>query len=430
MFQRFHDESLFSRFVKNLLTTELIPQLRTVFAGDNLIKNCSYIYNGLMIRCTSSGILDTQLTEERAKYEYCDLTVPTSGFTSKVSWYDSDTHKHLGNYLRYLRDARSIDLMRYYNCYNSTELTDVYLTTVEVDPLLCSDKVFPKPYPQLLCGQAQRRQAESTYRFGSLSGYKVVAVPIKFDTTYTIAVESHTVVSIRGIIYNNTGMVKKATGGYYSDDLEHSCTTLSNARFEEPFTYRLDLASACCTLTDEQKLELYTRQQDLYLVIQLPSNTASSIVVLEGNYTQTRAEIEVSNLGHPDFQAHEHFDSRSITVKKYPDKLSLLTYNTGVSYAFSDRLVEYLLLNVVTPLETLPTNISRVQQSLRRLSPRYRDRLTTKSAVLGIWDDAISTYIQDLVFRNQSIMEYSLDHDGYINKDVESLLSLKGVYVT
>ena len=42
--------------------------------------------------------------------------------------------------------------------------------------------------------------------------------------------------------------------------------------------------------------------------------------------------------------------------------LELLAGNTGVSYPFADRLLEYLLDNVITPIDDISDNIKRVQK--------------------------------------------------------------------
>lgn len=485
MFQRFHENTQMSRVVKNILATEPIPLLQTVQPGTPLLKGCKYLYDGRVINCTESG----PLTDNFIALTTTNLS--TSTHKSSVSWYDDATHKYLGNYLRYLRDTKSVNLMPYYNCYNAVELTDVYLNTADISALRCSDdmildesgntvpKVTPRDSPPLYCGVYQKYDASQTYGFGNSTSYKVVAVPIKFDTTYTVAVESRSVVSLRGIIYDfDIGMIKEydsplygSTVKYYSDYLNHSCMTLPFTKFSEPFTYRVDLASSSLSLSSTKLAELYSRQNNLYMVLQLPANVDSSIVVLEGTYTQRYKEITENNCYMPHlvastdeeqyedvgYVAREHtrmqeleitysdkFVPEDLTVNpssnsmypnnhvdvKYPNNLSLLYYNTGVSYAFSDRLIEYLLLNVVTGLETLSTNISRVQDSLKTLYPSYEDRLIRKVVTRGMWDDSIVHYIKSLISENSTKLSIPLDHDGYINKDVEELLSQKGVYVT
>lgn len=466
MFQRFHENTQVSRFVKHLLSSEAIPLLQTIVDGMPLIEGCKYLLDDYPVVCKTSGFYgDTAVVEPLSL-----SNITYTNFNSKVGWYDDLTHKQLGDYLRYLRDKRSIDLMKYYNCYNSTELTDVYLNTADIGPLVCSDdhtldsdgtrinKVEVRDgsdEPVIYCGVLRKYDSTTTYRFGSLPGYKVVAVPVKFDTTYTVAVEAHNVVSVRGIIYNsNNGMIeeydpdvatKKSEKVYYSDYLSHTCATLPFAKFKEPFTYRIELASDTVNLPLAVKQALYMRQKDLYLVLQVPSDSSSSIVVLEGDYTNN-GKFEVTQ-GSVVFdidpttgkvidsrKLHPLYDTDTIPEDKcsvkYVDNLSLLYYNTGVSYAFSDRLIEYLLLNVVTPLETLSTNVSRVQLSLRRLYPSYNSKLLKKEARYGVWDDSIPKYVRSYISENRNKLTGPFDHDGHINKDVEELLSANGVYTT
>ena len=606
MFQRFHENTQVSRFVKNLLSSEAIPLLQPVVEGMPLITGCRYLENGVPVLCKQSGTYGD--TAKLSLPENTSRDISMTNFNSEVGWYDSKTHQKLGDYLRYIRDTQSLDLMKYYNCYNANELSDVYLNTAEIASLVCSNDVldeisrvtyqvnvdfsgeyrlkllYNKDYsswsylgtsvngtdrvdlpletpkskttwlsyettvkllrgtnaltltslsntdirlksielhieqsldgeptdkaesvifdstdniiegasssfqqdlltkvltlqysssvqnefnqnndsfyivrtistPPLYCGVLRKYDTTTTYKFGALSGYKVVAVPIKFDTTYTIAVDADNIVSLRGLIYGDNGMIQDITVNkknskstvYYSDYLSYSCATLPYSHFREPFTYRVDLASNNVALDDSIKTALYTRQKDLKLILQIPSNSSSSIVVLEGDYTKNN-QTEVTQgsvVFDRDPITGETIDSRELNklydtdtipedtcCLKHSDNLSLLYYNTGVSYAFSDRLIEYLLLNVVTQHENLSTNISRVQLSLKNIYPSYRSRLSSKESRLGVWDETIPKYIRSYIFDNRHKMDSPFDQDGYINKDVEQLLSSNGVYIT
>lgn len=56
---------------------------------------------------------------------------------------------------------------------------------------------------------------------------------------------------------------------------------------------------------------------------------------------------------HPDF---DNRDSRLITA------LQLLMFNTGESYPFADRLIEYLTGAVITNQDPLSDNVKRIQK--------------------------------------------------------------------
>lgn len=431
MFQRFHDISMFSNLVKNLLSSEPLPIYDVVKGDSILIPGCSYVYQDTVIRCLSNPeaktlqtLLDIQLENTSKNYiEFLDRPAYHVRHTSNVSWYDSDTHKHLGDYLRYLRDVKDLNLLKFYNCYSGVELTDVYLDTTKKTSLVCSEGLYVQAPPKLYCGANMLTTNDKTYKFGSKLNSKVLAIPIKFDTDYTIAIESANPVSLRAVIYNpNTGMVKKRASdmSYYSDDLEYTSKNYAHTMFNKPITYRVDLATVGSGMSEETKRLLYSRQSELYLLIQVAADLGSSVVVLEGKYSKNTYTYVYGAVNTGDLQE----------VTSYSDNLSLLHYNTGISYAFSDRLVEYILQNVVSCVETLPLNIARVQESLGVVQPAYTNRLHSKEALLGVWDDEIPNFIRRVFEEHGSDLANPYDQDGNINKDVEYLLSLKGGYIT
>ena len=106
--------------------------------------------------------------------------------------------------------------------------------------------------------------------------------------------------------------------------------------------------------------------------------------------------------------------------------LGLLQWSDGYTYAFSNRLVEYLLLNVIDSQESINKNIERVQDRItsykmgnRNLFPKYRGAFTP-----GVWDENIQKYIYSL---RKSIEKSprgnsSVDYNGYVDRDTETIL--------
>lgn len=440
MFQKFFTDTLMSRFIKNLLSKESIPLLNFVTDGDKLIAGCLYMYKHHVIKCIKSGelffedklppigctcspITDPDKNSDYATFEiiahYGEDSAQNFSYSYKslVHWYDSDTHKHLGEYLRFLRDYRNLNLMPFYNCYTAEEFDDIRLAVPTLTELYPRNDLYPQPdlYPGIL-QFSNTATLDRNYFFGSDDMYRVVAVPVKFGRKYTIAVECPTPVSMRCVIHSKSGMVKipNTEEKYYSDWLNYSYLVQTRTRFCEPFVYSVDYIQGDADIVDEQNKLLYDRERDLYLLIQLPISNNSSIVVLEGDYTKLSEIIT---------------DGSDASVRQYAiyPNLSLLQMNTRESYAFSDRLVEYLLTNVITHLDEFPSNIRGVQTAIGQLDSSYKSLSDSNHISYGIWDDKIQHAVLRIVEEYSSKI-YFRDQDGFINKDIEDLLLRRGKY--
>lgn len=485
MFQKFNNDSLMSRFIKQLLATTWIPLLDYIKEGDTMIKGCHYIYKDRVLECTSTGAFlgsrwsvlhprtdlypDKDLwvgvsflenTPESEKAEtYRELEELLKGrsiasfkvvstthessryqynykYQSNVHGYDTLTHEHLGNYLRYLRDEKHIDLMPYYNCYSGHEIKGIMLNPLEEDIIHPDTTLFPSimHYPGMYTYTTPRKK----YTLKDSKDFRVIAVPIKFNRTYTVALESYCTFYTGAVICNEFGMLRydsEGTDKYYTDLLgEHVWSVRGPTQFRRPFTIRVDT----------QLKELYDRQDCLYFLIQLPKSNQLPVVVLEGEY------INEGNV----IQSAESF------TKIYNTRPSLLSHDvfiTNTSYAFSSRLVEYLLLNVIDSSTETHNSIKDIQEALSNVDNLFARVLSSKKIIRGVWTDDIRDSVYRLLSNGlktihpaktietvKSIDEYgntietiqeatrtninSYDHDGNINKDIEYLLNESGVY--
>ena len=150
--------------------------------------------------------------------------------------------------------------------------------------------------------------------------------------------------------------------------------------------------------TDKQ---LFDQEKNLYLVIQVPAKNTSTITILEGDYTYSWKSI-ISNR-----------ESNFIYYYKDFPNLSLLHFNSQHQYAFSYRLIEYLLLAVINPNELLDGNIEYVQ-SLLATSP---DDFKLK----GVWTEEISSRLlaaRDLMMKNR----FTRDATSHLDCDLEKYL--------
>lgn len=137
----------------------------------------------------------------------------------------------------------------------------------------------------------------------------------------------------------------------------------------------------------------------LYLCIQLPASSKSSICVLEGKYNGNVSERIFSKEGLNQF-------SSSMMNRFYLYNLSLLQLNTHVSHACSEKLLSYLLNNVITEREDLAKNIQRVEEHL-------------DIPVTRVWTNSLRDLIYNTYLDHEST---TYDINGYVDVDVEKAL--------
>ena len=73
-------------------------------------------------------------------------------------------------------------------------------------------------------------------------------------------------------------------------------------------------------------------------------------------------------------------------------KLQLLALNTGISYPFADRLIEYLVSNVILPNDTTPDNIKRLQKVMEDCGYSFQ--------IDGIWEPKMQMILYDYLMNS------------------------------
>jgi hypothetical protein len=125
-------------------------------------------------------------------------------------------------------------------------------------------------------------------------------------------------------------------------------------------------------------------------------------VVLEGDYRNFNDSLYTLNAK----DGWQYFNNSTIanfeTKKTYKDstlpelnsrefkpisKLQLLALNTGISYPFADRLVEYLVANVILPNDQTPDNIKRLQKVMEDCGYNFQ--------IDGIWEPKMQMILYD-----------------------------------
>lgn len=449
--QKFFTDTIESSFIKELVYSANIPSYDSVSDGDYAFKDVTYIYKNHIIKVTKSGVVGSGAEfYNLCTYKFNErISKVTENYISRYNYYDSETHYQLGRYLRLYRDCTGVDLMPFYNCYSGKIVSDVYLGDHN-EVRFVGDNKFTT----------------------NTSEYKIILVPIRFNKEYTICIDSYSKVRMKPIFYGSFG-IDVNTPFPENDMFGNTETDYQSMSFKEPKLYKLDLNSITYTynesenyLTDTDKTNLMSYEKNLYLLIQLPINNKSSILVQEGNYTNVTRHYDLFDTitDESTVVSGERYIYKGCTVlitdttvgstiktgakyktvsgsnlsrvynEEFIDKLTnnelnnillsdlqLQRLSTGESYAFSTRLIEYLLDNVITSEDQFDGDIRRVQKVLRE------DDMLISTGYQGVWDRSIRSalfrkYISSgkTTGRSRSIN----DINGFVDKDVEDYLSV------
>ena len=95
--------------------------------------------------------------------------------------------------------------------------------------------------------------------------------------------------------------------------------------------------------------------------------------------------------------------------------------NSNISYPFADRLVEYLVDNVISSTDTISENIKRLQWLL---FDRYKEGKKTTGIPsigksYGLWDDKYVAILYKLAIE-ENVLNTKTDILGYVDKDIEA----------
>lgn len=377
----------------------------------------------------------------------------TRTLNSPGSTYDTATHEYLGDYLRFMRDYHNINLMSLYNCFNNKIYNNIYYKhAIKVVDKIDSDNASEKNNPEhfgleqledskarVTIKTANSSAANSTaveykdyYRvFDSQdSNYHIYAFPVKLFSSYTIAIDCSQGLEMFCGLYTDT----LETTDKGKDLIAKTYKKINQSIFKQPFLYdaldvkhwnfKEDISLTEIPKSDTKYPKLVTgshitrwdianRELDLKLFIKVPSSCRSSIVVLEGDfrayndikYTPIKVTKQ-SNNKITENTIWEYKQNHSILNFKNGidlnashfnpiSKLQLLALNTGESYPFADRLIEYLTGSAITPIDTVSDNIKRAQKVMSQNYHYFK--------VDGLWEDKMQKIIYDYMINSGPI---------------------------
>lgn len=383
MRQKFLEDTIQSKFIKALLYNAYLPTYSTLNTGDYAIKGMNYIYKRNVCICDKSGPAGNGAALRPLKHYTFGLPYPkfSDNFISTYPFYDIETHKRLGQYLRCYRDIYDIDLMPFYNCFTGQYTSGLKIT---------KDGIVNKPN----------------------STDKIFMIPIKFNKTYTICIDSQSEVWMAPAMINNFQWVTiprlQEDGTFSEVDLtEVLCSKkkaiqrFTSTSFTTPIIYELE------NKTTSNELFLQQHEKYLYLIIQVSSQNNSSLSVLEGNYTKLKSTKIIN--------AEEFSKIKEPRLNElFLSELSLMRLSDGISYPFADRLIEYLLQNVIDIFDPIKQNIVFAQNGIAGPYETYKYE--------GIWTSDLR---QDIYQKYKSDKKSThIDNNGFVDKDVERYIIL------
>lgn len=388
---KFFKETLFTNFIKYTLKENPLPIYKIIRENDYMVEGVTYTHKDKILKCTQSGVFSYTLGEDVAKFTTIATYSPkayspkyTYNYISHINYYDYETHRYFGEYLRQLENIYNLNLLPLYNCFSYYEVNNITLTETVSNGVLTKNK----------------------------EDYRVFLIPIKFDRTYTIALESDIPILLKPIFYEKE-LLKDMLDQPIIDCL-NSDTLIKkgSTNFKQPFTYSLGVKDispySFLTYYKDGDInhpmydKLYEYERYLYLAIQIPVDNKSSISILEGNYTDNTSENNVIDMSCFD----KTFNSNILN-----NNLSLLAINDGVIKPFSDKLIQYILNNTIDSREIWGDNVKRIEEQIN-YNPEYK----------GFWSDylryVLNTKYKELIKENNKFNKY--DILGYVDDDIEN----------
>lgn len=540
-----NNNSLVAGYIKQLLKEFNLPKAKVLIKGMPIFSGAYYVDKNFLYKANKNATYgpegdfnDVNNSEYLTKIDryiygkhYLNIT---KNLEMRTPLYDSYTHYYLGDYLRFYRDFKNIDLMSMYNCFAGDVAHNISYSFDEV--------VF------------------DTNDNSSV----IYLVPAKFFKEYTIAIDCTTSVEVSACFYNNN----QVSLPQYSKILAETCYFKKvGAQFTKPFKFS-GLTAALDTVVEKAedlnkealRTKLYGHEKDLYLLIKLPINHNSSLVVLEGDYVEAASQtyksqtfniteetpglstnmewfklndagdfeqVVSSNIsyyeggyleGSPvdilipyvtyytkdgeveinDEDTYYNFDDSGVQVnysvqssvgvhyylskdsfpetpkstekthifvdeetglsyvwddtskeyvkiedsvislapyfRKYNSRMQLLYLNDGNSYLFADKLIGYLLGNVITSDDNIVDNIRRLQKAFfyrknPTRKPDYKPGIDVVKEVgynvmprhVGLWSQDLRNMTYELMYKTD-VLNTSFDVIGFVDKDAEKVL--------
>ena len=191
---KYNESSLVCNFTQNLLRTSYVPIIPIFSNPSEELEGIEdfplYIYNN-KIYSRKSGT-DVFVDDWNLGKRYPNIT---ANYISTHNYYSSETHEHLGEYLRAYSHFYRLDLMAFYNCYSNRLISDISLPLKDAEISEEGSSTYHRPW----------------YTTGPSASdkYKITCFPIRPNTDYDIKIYSSVggSITVQPIFYNSTSFL-------------------------------------------------------------------------------------------------------------------------------------------------------------------------------------------------------------------------------
>lgn len=300
---KFNDNNILTGYIKQLLHSFNLPKCKVFnslidmknYFGDKegiaIIRK--YKMNSDYLVYIKNGLIINE-TKYLFNYEYQNITTNLSLFNNL---YDSRTHEYLGEYLRFLRDYRDLNLMSLYNCYSDNYLTD--------------------------------------------KNYKYILIPVKYNTIYSIAFDCNKMDYYFGFEKDVINIRKK-----FQESIGIESKSLTT--FSVPFI-----------ITTPKNQDLF-KESLFKLIIRVPLSNNNPISIIEGfDLSSTNDKVLNNSYSKIQFNFDKENNYDNVNLLNYISNLELFNEKSNIvnSVPFADKLISYLTNLTIIPRDIISKNV-------------------------------------------------------------------------
>ena len=360
---KLNDDNLIVGEIKQLLKNFNLPNCY-IGDGSNVPSNQLFINpNGYhIIRKNSLNNKDQYTVVSDYVFNNFYLNF-TSNLKIENIIYDRYTHRYLGRYLRFIRDYNNIDLMCMYNCFDWESYNRIISPTITISKTKEGDiKLNP------VFGEINTNFVTYVIPLDKLSKRK-----------FSLYLQTTLPVETCLIVKNNAtrSPIQANAWDYHGDEYIEG----TYKKFSVSKNYLLDYSNADINEYLENNLTIA-------LLIKIPRNISSSVVLLEGDYLSDQIIV--------------NGDKSATNVYAYGYNINpqLTSYSNDSNYLISDKLIQFLTLNAITPLSE-SYDIKKVQNYIYKNysnSEKYIYYKQLYKDIFGEWSEVDSDVIKQILY--------------------------------